>query len=131
MADPTIDIKTLLQQAPKTIISGDDETVRIRYHLDDGTGQILRPGIVTFNNAVCSVRNIDAIDTEIDAPTVTLTPVANGVDLSFQIASSSVETYPIGRYVAKISYAFENETPDDLLPDLYYFNIVGVTNPFK
>lgn len=130
MADPVIQSQDLLQQAPQDILSGDKYTFPLQYFIDDGTGNILRPATVNFNSAVCSVRNLEAPNTEIDDPTVTKTTIANGVQLSFQIDSSVLATYPIGRYVAKLSYVFENETPDDLLSDLIFFNIVGVTNPF-
>ena len=75
------------------------------------------------------MRNLEDPDVEIDDPAVTITAIPNGARISFQIDTSVSATYPIGRYVAKLSYLWDqlNDTESDLL----YFNVVGVTNPFK
>lgn len=131
MSGPVIQQSDLLQTSPRTIIAGDKETIKVNYYQDDGTGQVLIGGSVNFNACTCSIRNLDDPDTEIDDPTVTKTAITNGAQLSFQVDASVTATYPIGRYVAKLKYVLADESPDDELSDLIYFNVVGVTNPFS
>lgn len=131
MADPVIQPIDLLQGAPQSIIAGDKFTFMVNYYQDDGTGEVDTSVTPTFNSGTCSIRNLDDPDTEIDDPTVTITPIANGATISFPVDTSVSATYPIGRYVAKLSYVWEDTPDEDLLSDLLYFNVVGVTNPFK
>lgn len=129
MADPTIQQSDLLQNAPETIISGDSYTFQVNLFQDDGTERVDLTATPTFNNGICSVRNLEDPDVEIDDPAVTITAIPNGATLSFQIDTSVLATYPVGRYVAKVSFLWDQL--DDTESILLYFNVVGVTNPFK
>lgn len=131
MANPLIQPSDLLQTSPDVFVTGKVHTFEMNVFQDDGTNNVDVNETPTFNSGTCSIRNLAAPTVEIDAPDVTITPITNGATISFQIDTSVTATYPIGKYVAVLEYLWEDKTPDDKEVDLYYFNVVGVTDPFK
>jgi len=129
VADPVIQQSDLLQTAPKNLVTGSSFTFQYNLYQDGGTGLVDQSATPTFNSATCSVRNLEDPGTEIDDPAVTITAITNGATISFQVDTSVIATYPIGRYVAKVNYVWDQL--DDIETDLLYFNVVGVTNPFR
>ena len=126
MADPVFKRQNALQADPEDIRLGASPDFALNVYEDNGIGQPVQDAVIVIANQVCSIRDLDDKDTEIQAPTVTSTAITNGYKLSFPVNTKASPLNAVGRYIAVLTYDFNSETQVEYL----YFNVVTTINVF-